>query len=99
MADFFETRVANLEPKEDKKKSSADTKKSKEKKSLKKCKRADSNSSVVKSSKDSFVKKFCVVYGKCSQSTDNCKDLRNMVNKYKQKKRETLSPTERTTRN
>ena len=48
MTDFFETRVENLEPKEDKKKSSVAAKKSK--KSLKKRKLEDSNSSVVDSS-------------------------------------------------
>ena len=48
MSEFFETRVDNLEPKEDKKKSSAATKKSHKKDTKKK--REDSDSSVVESS-------------------------------------------------
>ena len=48
MTDFFETRVENLEPKEDKKKSSAAVKKSTKK--VKKRKREDYDSSVVESS-------------------------------------------------
>ena len=51
MTDFFETRVKNLEPKEDKKKSSAAAKKTK--RSNKKRKREDSDSSVIKSSNES----------------------------------------------
>ena len=47
MTDFFETRVENLEPKEDRKKSSVASKKNK--KSTKKRKREDFNSSVVES--------------------------------------------------
>ena len=53
--DFFETRVEILEYKEDKKKSSAATKKSWDKTFTKKWNRADSNSSVVKFSKESSV--------------------------------------------
>ena len=49
ITDLFETRVENLEPKEDKKKSSVAFKNSK--KSLKKRKREDSNSNAVESSK------------------------------------------------
>ena len=51
ISDFFETRVENLEPKEDKKKSSAAVNKAK--KSTKKRKREDSDSSGVESSKES----------------------------------------------
>ena len=90
MTDFFGTRVENLEHKEDKKKSSAATKKSK--KFLKKRKREDSDSSVVESSEESTkasrpTRKYCILYGKCSHSTNNCKDLRVMVIKHKQKKK------------
>ena len=42
MTDFFETRVENLEPKEEKKKSSAAAKKT-NRKSFKKCKQEDSD--------------------------------------------------------
>ena len=49
MTDFFETRVINLEAKEDKKKSSTDSEKRKDKKAFKKRKRRDMNSSVVES--------------------------------------------------
>ena len=48
MSDFFETRVENLKPKEEKKKSSAVAKKSFKK--VKKRIREDSNSSVLESS-------------------------------------------------
>ena len=51
MTDFDETRVENLELKEDKKKSSAAAKKSLKK--IKKRKQEDSNSSVVESSEES----------------------------------------------
>ena len=87
MTDFFETRVENLEPKKDRKKSSVAYKKSK--KSNKKRKREDSDSSVVECSKESTearhpIRKYCILRGKCSHSTDN---LRAMVNKHKQKKK------------
>ena len=86
MTDFFETKVENLEPKEDKKKSSVASKKSR--KSPKKRKREDSDSSVVEPSKELTealrpVRKYCILHGKCSHSTDNCKDLRTMINKHK----------------
>ena len=51
MTVFFETRVENLEPKEDRKKSSAASKKAK--KSTKKRKKEDSDSSVVESREES----------------------------------------------
>ena len=52
MTDWIETRVENLEHKEDKKKSSVAAKKSIKK--AKKRKRVDSNSNVVESSKESI---------------------------------------------
>ena len=58
--DFFETRVENLEPKGEKKKSSTVTKKLKDKKSTKKRELEDSDSIVVKSSEDSSVDHKCV---------------------------------------
>ena len=72
MAGFFETRVENLEPKEDKKKSSTASKKAK--KSTKKNKREDSDSSVVESSKESAEarrpsKKYCTLHKKCIQGS------------------------------
>ena len=90
MTDFFETRVQNLKPKEDKKKSSAAAKKFKE--SHKKRKREDSDSKVVESSKESTKahhtnKKYCILHNKCSHSKNNCKDLCAMVSKHKQKKK------------
>ena len=51
MTDFFETRVENLEPREDRKKSSVASKKTK--RSIKKRKREYSDSSVVESSDES----------------------------------------------
>ena len=86
--DFFETRVENLEPKEEKKKSSAATKKT-NKKNLKKRKKENSSSNVVESIEESSVerqpnKKYCIIHGKCSHSTDDCKDLHAMINKHKQ---------------
>ena len=51
--DFFETRVENLEPKERIEKSSAAAKKYKDKKSNKKWKQEDSDSSAIEFSKDS----------------------------------------------
>ena len=90
MTYFFETRVENLEHKDDRKKSSAASKKSK--KTLKKSKREDSDSSVVESSKKSTkachpTRKYCILHRKCSHSTDNCNYLRAMVKKYKQRKK------------
>ena len=90
-SNFFETRVVNLEPKEEKNKSSAGTKKS-NKKSLKKKKQEDSDSCVVESSEESTEacrpsKKYCILQSKCSHSTDSCRDLCAMVNKHKQKKK------------
>ena len=78
MTDFFETRVENLEPKEHKEKSSAAAKKSK--KFTKKRKREDSDSSVVESSEESTEarhpsKKYSILRGKCSHSTDSYKNL------------------------
>ena len=56
MTDFFETRVEILEPKEAKKKSFTAVKESKDKKSIRKQKQADSNTSVVGSSEEFSVK-------------------------------------------
>ena len=82
MSDFFEPRVKNLEPKEDKKIVSSC------KKSHKKTKREDSDSSVVKSSEElteahHLNKKYCILHSKYTHSMDNCKDLRAMVSKHK----------------
>ena len=89
MNNFFETRVESLKPKEDKKKSSVAAKKAK--KSTKKRKREDSDYNVVESSEESTLarrpsKKYCILHGKYSHSTDRYKDLCAMVNKHKQKK-------------
>ena len=91
MTGFFESRVERLEPKKEKKKSSATAKKSLKK--TKKRKREDSDSSVVESSKEFTEtrhpsKKYCILHCKCSHSIDSCKDLRALVNKHKQKKKE-----------
>ena len=86
---FFETRVKNLEPKEEKKKSFTVTKKSKERKSIKKRKQEDSNwSSEFNSVEYKAIKNICILHEKCSHLTDNWKDLLAMVNKHKQKKEE-----------
>ena len=81
MTDVFEHRVEKLEPKEDKKKSSAAVKKSNDTKSTKNQKQADSALSVIEFSEDFFVKhmpvkKHCILYGKCSHPTGKRKDLR-----------------------
>ena len=52
MTDFFDSRGENLEPREDKKLSSVAAKKTKDKKSFKKCKQEYFNSSGVESSKE-----------------------------------------------
>ena len=57
----------------------------------KKRRKEDFDSSVVESSEESTKaccpnKKYCILYGKCSHSTDNCKDLNAMVSSLKQKK-------------
>ena len=93
MTHFFETRVENLEPKEDRKKISVAAKKSKN--AHKKRKREDSDSIVVGSSKESTkaqrpTRKYCILHGKCSHPTNNCKDLRAMINKHKQKRRKPI---------
>ena len=95
------TRVENLEPKEDKKKSSVAAKKAK--KSHRKMKREDSDSSVVGTSKESTkahrpIRKHYILHGKCSHSTENCKDLHDKVNKHKQKNRTLLKTTEGATK-
>ena len=90
MTGLFETRVENLEPKENRKKFFVASKKSR--KALKIRKREDSDSSVVESSEEGNkahrpTRKYCILHGKCSHFTDNCKDLRAMVVKHKQKKK------------
>ena len=87
MTDFFETRVENLVSKKDKKKSLVASKKSH--KNIMKRDREDTNFSVVESSKESTearrpIKTYCILHGKCSHSTDNCKDLCALVTKHKQ---------------
>ena len=98
MTGFFETRVENLESKEDKKKSSAASKKSK--KSTKKRKRNNLDSSVVESSEEFTEagrpsKKYCILHRKYTYSKDNCKDLRAMVNKHTQRKKKSFMSHEK----
>ena len=90
MSDFFETKVKNLELKEDKNFSAAAKKPNM--KNIKKRKQEDSDPSVVESSEESFAghhpkRKHYILHGKCCHSTDSCKDLRAMINKNKQKKK------------
>ena len=80
MTDFFETRVENMESKEDKKKSSADAKKS-NKKNLKKRKQKESDASIVESSEE-FTVERCT-YSNYSHSKESCNDLCAMINKHK----------------
>ena len=99
--EMSETRVENLETKEDRKKSSASSKKSK--KTLKKRKRKDSDSSFVEFSKESTkarhpTRKYCMLHEKCSHSTDNCNDLRAMVKNISKEKRNHTRNTQRTTK-
>ena len=94
MIDFFETRVENLEPKEDRKMSSSASKKPR--KALKKRKREDSDSSVIESSDESTearfpTRKYCILHGKCSHSTAYYKVLRAMVVKHKQRKKKNFN--------
>ena len=99
MTDFFETRVENLKPNEKMKKSSAAAKQF-TKKSLKKRKQEDFDSSVVESSDESTEARhpsYCILHRKCSFSTVSCKDLPAMVNKHQQKKKNSKA-TERATR-
>ena len=75
--DFFETRVENLEPKEDKERSSAASKKPLKK--FKKSKREDFDSNIVEPSKESTEarhprKKYFILHGKWSHSTVSYKD-------------------------
>ena len=95
MTDYFETRVENLEPKEDKKKSSPAAKKSNDKTFTKTRKQEDYDSIVVESSEDFSVehgpiKKYCILYGKCSHSPDKCNDLHTMASKQAQEKKMNL---------
>ena len=91
MTDFFVTRIENLEPKEDKKKYSVAVRKKKDKKALHKRKWADSKSRVEESREDSSIehrhsKKVCIQNRSYSHSTDTCKDLQVMINKYRHRK-------------
>ena len=102
--DFFKTRVENLELKEEMKNSSAVAKKSNNIKSTKKRKREDSDLSIVESREKFSLerlsnRKYCILHGKCNHSTDNCKDLCEMINKSKQKKRGISRPMGKATRN
>ena len=98
MIAFFETRVENLEPKEEKKISSVAAKKSQKK--AKKRKREDSGSNVIESSEESSTahrpnKKYIFLYGKSSHSTDNCTNLRAIVNQQSRKRRKISGATEK----
>ena len=69
MADFFKTRVENLEPRINEKLSSTASKKKKEKKTNKNRKQDDYDSSVIDSSKESCVdhrpvRKYYILNGK-----------------------------------
>ena len=93
MTDFFETRVENFEPKEEKKKSKAVAKKSHKK--IKR-KREDSNFIVVESCEESTKAhrpstKYCILHCKYSHFTDSCKDQRAMLDKHKQKKKKNFT--------
>ena len=86
MTNFFKTRKEKLDPKQNKK-SSAASKKIKEKKSSKEWKKVDYDSNAVDSSEEISLefksnKKYCFLHRKCSHSIDNCKDLRDMINKH-----------------
>ena len=92
MNDFVATRIENLKPKEERKKSSAASKKPKDKKYTKERKQEDSDSSDIKSSKDSSVehkpvKRYCILHWKWSHSTGYYKDLLTMANNHKQTKK------------
>ena len=90
MTDFFKSRVETLELREDKKKifiSLQENQKKtqeKEKGSLRlQCRRVQRRINKARRP----TRKYCILDGKCSHSTDKCKDLRAMVNKHKQKKK------------
>ena len=85
MSDFFETRVENLEPKEDRNNLQQLPRKALRK--LRKGKEKTPIYIVVESSEESTKayrpsKKYCILHGKCSHSTESCKDLHAMVNKH-----------------
>ena len=87
MTDIFETRLKNLEPKENEKKSSTAAKKSKDQISTKKQKRYDSNSRIVESSKGFSVKNTASYMENVVILQINVRIQRLLVNKYKQKKK------------
>ena len=98
MSDFFETGIKNLEREEDKEKCSASAKIS-----MKKRSRAGFDSRFIESSEESAVecspvKKYCILHGKCSYSTNNCKDLHAMVEVHKQKKKKNFKSYEKSER-
>ena len=92
MTDFFETRVENLVPKEDKKNLQQLPRNPRNNsRNAPWKKREDSDSSVVESREKCTEarrpsKKYCILHNKCRHSMDSCKDQRTMVNKHKQKK-------------
>ena len=101
MTAFFDTSVENLERKEEKKIYSAAANKAK--KSTKERKREDSDSSVIEPSKESteachLSKNYCILHGKCSHSTDTCKDLCAMVKSTNRRKRKISGTMEGTTK-
>ena len=101
MTDFFDTRVENLEPKEEKKNFQQLPRNTGN--PTRKGKGEDSYFSVIESSKELTKarrpnKKYCILHGKCSYSTDNCKDLRTMISKHKQKTKKNLETMERATK-
>ena len=83
MAEFFETRIENLEWFDSKKKSNKDQKH----KSNKKRKRSNQNVSEEKSSQGAETgKKFCQYHGMYGHSTNECTIITNLIKQAKLKK-------------
>ena len=93
MSDLFETRVENLEPKEDKKNFQQLPRNPRIRSPPKKRKRVGFDVRVVKLSGESSlehrpVRMYCILYWKCRLTTDNCKNLCAMVDKHKKEEKE-----------
>ena len=97
MTDFFETRVENLEHKQEKKNLQQLPRNQRKNLSRIGNEKFSTPSNVVESNEESSVKhkpvrKYCVLHEKRSQSSYKCEDRRTMVNKHKHKKREISNP-------
>ena len=87
MVDFFETYVENLEPNIDKKKDNSNPSNITKKKNGGDKKRCMTPVKLqLKRHRKNKFKKYCKLYGVSSHTTDNCKDMKEFINKHKKKK-------------